>query len=140
MTSSVQCAGGCGLVLIALAIACGGSGDGTGGPLLADAGLTSGIDESTPLLGLTPAQATSLCEWVATRVGGYGRTIDCGSGDTISSDTYSQCLSGGMFVNVSPDCTATVSDVETCINGVVEQDPCTGFPFGCLNILVCAEP
>jgi len=100
----------------------------------------SGIDESTPVLSLTPAQKTFLCEWVATRIGGYGRTIDCGSGDTISSDTYSECLAGGMFTNVSPDCAATVSDVETCINGVVEQQPCTGFPFGCLNILACAEP
>jgi|SRR5580658_242093 hypothetical protein len=135
-----------GLGVMALAIACGGGGGGTGGPLLADAGATSGIDESTSLPNLTSAQATLLCEWMATRMGGYDVLLACGSsGEFIASEPYSQCLSGDKWKNapapsdasLPPVCTATVSDAENCINGVVEQKPCTTFPSACIDLTNC---
>jgi hypothetical protein len=36
-----------------------------------------------------------------------------------------------------PVCTATVSVAESCINGVVEQKPCTTFPNSCVELLSC---
>jgi hypothetical protein len=140
-----------GLGVIALAFACGGGGGGgTGGPLLADAGPTSGIDESTSLVKLTPAQSTLLCEWIATRIGGYDDYIECNNGQSISSQTHSECLVGEKWMNappalpdasISPVCTATVSVAESCVNGVVEQKPCTMFPYACLELGACiVEP
>jgi hypothetical protein len=131
-----------GLGVIALAVACGGGGGGggAGGPLLADAGPTSGIDESTSLVNLTPAQSTLLCEWIATRVGGYAVYIDCNNGQSISSQTYVQCQ-GQKWTSASaapaPACTATVSVAESCVNGVVKQNPCTMFPVACIDLLAC---
>jgi hypothetical protein len=37
----------------------------------------------------------------------------------------------------SPACTATVSVAESCINGVVEQKPCTMFPSACVELVAC---
>jgi hypothetical protein len=112
--------------------------------LLADAGPTSGIDESTSLVNLTPAQSRLLCEWIATRIGGYDDYIECDNSQSISSQTYSQCQSekwmnapASAEASTSPVCTATVSVAESCINGVVEQKPCTMFPYACLELLAC---
>jgi hypothetical protein len=146
MAWSVERAHVGGLGVIALAVACGGGGaGGTGGPLLADAGPTSGIDESTSLVNLTPAQSTLLCEWIATRIGGYDDYIECNDSQSISSQAYSRCQAGEKWTNapaysdasLSPVCTATVSVAEGCVNGVVEQKPCTMFPYACLELLAC---
>jgi|HubBroStandDraft_6_1064221.scaffolds.fasta_scaffold153308_2 hypothetical protein len=135
-----------GLAVVALAVACGGGGGGgTGGPLLADAGPMSGIDESTSLVNLTHAQSTLLCEWIATRIGGYDTYIECNDSQSISSQTYSQCEAGEKWLNapassdasLPPVCTATVSVAESCINDVVEQKPCTMFPFACVELVSC---
>lgn len=131
-----------GLGIMALAVACGGGGGddgGTGGPLLVDAGLTSGIDESTSLVNLTTAQSTLLCEWIATRIGGYDVYIGCNGSQAISSLTYSQCH-GDRWMNATSSsavCTATVSVAESCINGVVEQKPCTLLPAACVTLGAC---
>jgi hypothetical protein len=135
-----------GLGIIALAVACGGGGGGgPGGPLLPDAGPMSGVDESTALVSLTPAQATLLCEWIATRIGGYDDYIECDNSQSISSHTYAQCKAGEQWVNAPPPsdaslppvCTATVSVAESCVNGVVEQKACTTFPSACLDLAAC---
>jgi len=136
-----------GLGVIALAVACGGGGGGsggTGGPLLADAGLTSGVDESTSLVNLTPAQWTLLCEWIATRIGGYDVYIECNDSQSITSQTYSQCrdeqwtnASASSGASPSAGCTATVSVAESCVNSVLEQKPCTTFPFACVELSAC---
>jgi hypothetical protein len=134
-----------GLGVIALAVACGGgSAGGTGGPLLPDAGPESGIDGSTSLVDLTSAQATLLCEWIATRIGGYDDYVECDNNQSISSQTYAQCHSEKWMnafaedeASVSPVCTATVSVAEGCINGVVDQNPCTTFPYACTELLSC---
>jgi hypothetical protein len=121
------------LVGALLAAACGG-GDSASLP---DPGPMSGIDPSTALDTLTPAEATMLCQWTAGRMGGYSRTIVCGS-NTLSSESSSQCDSaGGMLAG----CSATVGTVESCVNGVVEQSPCTAFPSQCINLLLdCGTP
>jgi hypothetical protein len=149
MASSTERAHVGGLGVIALAVACGacgggGGAGGTGGPLLADAGATSGIDESTLLVNLSPAQSTLLCEWIATRIGGYEDYIECNDSQSISSQTYPQCQSekwmnapASAEASTSPVCTATVSVAESCINGVVEQKPCTTYPSACLELLAC---
>jgi hypothetical protein len=113
-----------------LAAACGG-GDGSGS--LPDPGPTSGIDPSTPLDLLTPAQATTLCQWTAGRIGGYSRSISCGNGNYLSSESSAGCDSAGGMV---AGCTETVRTVEACVNGVVDQAPCTGLPIPCINLIV----
>jgi hypothetical protein len=145
MVSSTERAHVGGLGVIALAVACGGgSAGGSGGPLLADAGPMSGIDGSTSLVNLTAAQSTLLCEWIATRIGGYDDYIECNNNQSISSQTYAQCQSqkwmnafASFEASMSPLCTATVSVVEGCINGAVEQKPCTTFPYACLELISC---
>ena len=141
MVSSTERAHVGGLGVIALAVACGGgSAGGSGGPLLADAGPMSGIDGSTSLVNLTAAQSTLLCEWIATRIGGYDDYIECNNNQSISSQTYAQCQSQ-KWMNASPSpspaCTATVAVAESCINGVVEQKPCTMFPSACVELVAC---
>ena len=135
MVSSTERAHVGGLGVIALAVACGGgSAGGSGGPLLADAGPMSGIDGSTSLVNLTAAQSTLLCD----------DYIECDNSQSISSQTYAQCQSqkwmnafASFEASMSPLCTATVSVAEGCINGAVEQKPCTTFPYACLELISC---
>ena len=100
---------------------------------LPDPGPSSGLDPTTPLLGLDTATETSLCEWIAGRLGGYGHLVTCGNGAYVSSLPLQQCIDSYQMVDGS--CTATVGTVESCINDAVAG--CASWPPGCLALIAC---
>jgi hypothetical protein len=113
---------------------CGGGSSGSSAPL-SDPGPSSGLNRSEALRSLTAAQRTQLCDWSAGRFGGWGVTKHCADGSTVSSaqseDTCTYQLS-----NASSSCTATVGNVEDCIDGAVPT--CSAIPIQCLEFLSCA--
>jgi hypothetical protein len=119
--------------LAGLLLACGG-----GSSSIPDPGPTSGIDPMTVLNMLTPAQATTLCQWTAGRLGGYSRTISCGQNTSFSSQSDLECTSGGTMLYACS--TSTVRTVEACVNGVVAQTPCTTYPPPCVNLVFDCMP
>jgi hypothetical protein len=90
-------------------ISCGG-----GGRELPDPGPDAGVDPSTTLSNATPAEQMQICEWIAGRLGGYGRRVTCSDGDYLSD--------AASCANLPPDptdCYHTIGEVESCVNGVV---------------------
>jgi len=110
---------------------------GTGGGDLADPGPMSGKDRSQPFVGLPAADLDDLCDWTAGRFGGYGRRINCADG-TYASSAASKSACVQSYQRATPQCTATVGDLEDCINGVVDAAPCTRLPAACVELLFCA--
>ena len=50
-----------------------------------DPGPSSGLDIRTPIVDLSAADASVLCDWVAGRFGGYGRSVTCMDNTTLSA-------------------------------------------------------
>jgi hypothetical protein len=101
-----------------------------------DPGPVSGIDPTTMLNMLTPAQAATLCQWTAGRMGGYSRTISCGQ-ESWSSQSNLGCQAAGMTIYA---CTGTVGTVEGCVNALVGPGPCTQLPVPCVNLVYECMP
>ena len=113
------------LVLVVGSGSCGG-GDGGGTPAA-----TSGVDRSKVWSGLTTAEKGTVCDWVASLYGGYGKTIDCHNGQTVGSTANQQaCID-----SVPSTCAATVGDVEDCSKQAMCPDPTVG--LACL-LAACA--
>jgi hypothetical protein len=115
--------------LLVLAIVGGLSGCG-GGQSLPDPGPDAGVDPTTPLATLTPADHQQLCDWAAGRFGGWGRSKACGGTTFSGPASQSSCEQQSMS---SATCTETVGDLQDCINQVVEG--CQTLPEICLNLL-----
>lgn len=88
-------------------------------------GPTSGLDRSHALAGLSIDDQKKLCDWEASRYGGYGqqRAITCnGTSVAITADAdQAKCLADAKKFN--PACEATVGDFEICINEALDN-PC----------------
>jgi hypothetical protein len=93
---------------IALLSSCGSSNGGGG----------SELSRSTTIASLTPAQAGTLCDWLAARSGGYGRTESCPDGSTQATPpNHGACVDDLPYPGaVCP--TLTVGDVEDCANTI----------------------
>jgi hypothetical protein len=125
----------CVVALVSSALA--GCGGGSGGGDLPDPGPDAGIDPTTPLSTLTPAQQEELCQWVAGRFHGYGRRITCTDGDYLTSQ--SSCSASPEASTFSADCEDTIGDIEDCINSAVGG--CPALPDECISLLVdCGMP
>jgi hypothetical protein len=105
-------------------VSCGGSG-GAAGPG------ASGLEKSRSWNSLTAAEKGILCDWVAAKFGGYGKTIDCGNGTGIGSNTSQQaCID-----SLPATCAATVAAYEQCADDAsCETGP---FPPSCAPLLAC---
>lgn len=92
--------------LTMLAMACDGF-DGTGA--------SSGVPGSTRLPNLTPPERDLLCAYLHREF--PIRTISCPDGDltTIGYSSIGECI---QSLPVLPSCTATVDQLETCIEGL----------------------
>lgn len=112
---------------------CGG-GSSTSSPPLPDPGPSSGLNRSEALTSLTATQRTQLCDWSAGRFGGWGVTKHCADGTTVSS-AESEATCTYQLSNASASCTATVGNVEDCIDQAVPT--CSAVPFACLEFLSC---
>jgi hypothetical protein len=100
---------------------------------------TAPLDPSATLPSLSAAQKGELCDWVASRLGGYGTTTSCPGGTGIMvAANQADCVAG---LAVSADsCQATVQDEYNCINSVV-QLPCTSTYYAlteCNPIISCS--
>ncbi|HEY7374733.1 MAG TPA: hypothetical protein VIF57_21390 [Polyangia bacterium] len=102
---------------------------GTGGAGGAPA--TSGVTGTKRLDALTTAEKQKICDFAAAQFGGYGKTVDCGGGTTLTSDPdQASCVAGAPT-----SCAMTVSQYETCIHGISCSDP---LPAACAPLLQCS--
>lgn len=100
----------------------------------------SGLDESKASGSLTNSELATLCDWVASIGGGYGKKTDCGGGVVLSSSaSQAECIKD----KPPPSCKATVKQTEDCLLAV-EKDLCavaTGkspTPAVCAPLMACS--
>ena len=98
---------------------------------------TPALDATKKLALLTTAEKTTLCDWGACYLGGYGTTLSCANG-TAASVAHDQqtCLQQS---SVSSSCEATVQDQIDCIQAV-HANSCEATLFGdgsCSRLLDC---
>lgn len=108
------------LVGSVISVSCGGGalGAGDGGRDSGDDGASSGLPRGTTIANLTPAQAGRLCDWGDNKEGGYGRTVTCPDGSTVSNDPdQASCVTTLPLVGVGCPAT-TVGDIEDCLNAI----------------------
>jgi hypothetical protein len=92
------------VMLGALAIGCGGSSGSGGG--------ASGVPSGKRLDSLTDAEKASFCDWANAKLGGYGKSVDCGGGLTLDADaSQADCVA-----QAPTSCAATVAQGEACLN------------------------
>ena len=108
-----------------------GSVGGTIAACAATASPTSGIDPTTRLDALTPAQKAAYCDWAASRYCGYGHAVDCGDGNYLGGfDSQADCVDN-MNNTV---CASTIAESEACETQATCDDE---FPAPCLAISNC---
>ncbi len=72
-----------------------------------------GIDPSTRLADLTPAERATLCDWSAQQMGGYDLKIRCDDGgDYETPPSQAWCVAHWAL---GPNCSATVGQAESCL-------------------------
>ena len=102
-----------GSAVVALGLAgCGGSGTGA-----------SGLPASEKLNNLTDAEKGQLCDWMASKLGGYGVTCNSDWAFMTYPDQAS-CVADGSSPTSTPNCQATVGQAEACVNSISK---CTTF-------------
>jgi len=86
-----------------------------------DTKTASGVTQSKRIPDLTVAEQEQVCDWMAAKSGGYGHTSDCNDGTTgVAYPNRAACV-GDFFYAASlgsPFCTATVKQLEDCVNQV----------------------
>lgn len=101
----------------------GGSGGSTGST-------TSGVQGSKRIDALTMDEKKKLCDFQAQHFGGYGKSIDCGGGNSLSADdSQADCLS-----NWPTNCAMTVTQAEACTKDATCSDP---IPASCAPLFQC---
>jgi hypothetical protein len=107
---------------------------GDGGATLPDPGPTSSLNTTSTIYGLSATDDATLCEWLAGRLGGYGRSQKCGETTVSSPSSEAQCVS--VFDSFSADCPITVGDFQGCVNVVVTGTcPSGSIPAACANLV-----
>lgn len=96
----------------------------------------SGVPRDRPFPGLAPRDVEALCDWTAGRIGGYGQTVTCSGGVSISSPaSRAECIKD--LQAPSKLCTtATVGVFEDCVNEAVS---CSSKPTACFKLIFCAK-
>jgi len=116
----------CALVLVLWSGCSGGSGN--TGP--------AGVPGTATVISLDPNQLASLCDWVATSVGGYGSIDNCdGGGSRHANDTQQSCVS-----KVFGGCPSlTVGTLEDCINAIGGDLCRTDTAPACVGVNQCGS-
>ena len=101
---------------------------------LPDPGPTSSLDTSATIPNLSAADDATLCDWLAGRLGDYGRTVHCGSATVSSPASQAMCVTG--FQSEPATCAITVGDVQNCTNAAL-SGPCPGgtTPAACATLI-----
>jgi hypothetical protein len=114
----------------------GASGAGTGGTTSGGSGgttgsTTSGVQGSKRLDALTADEKKKLCDFQAQHFGGYGKSIDCGGGNTLDADaSQAECVS-----QWPTSCAMTVSQAEACSRDATCDD---FIPASCAPLFDCS--
>jgi hypothetical protein len=113
------------LVALVLGFALAGCGSSSGG-----GSASSGVDATKRLDALSAAEKGQLCDWIASKMGGYGHTTSCGSDLTLDAPAnQAECVA-----EMPATCAATVAQAEACQN----QTSCTNpLPEACAPIIDC---
>jgi hypothetical protein len=96
------------------ALACGG---GSGG-----GGARSGLESSKLLVTLSDGEKGQLCDWMVAKAGSYGtpgscdRTQPAASYPFLAYDDQAACVADAADQTTTPDCQATVGQLEACVN------------------------
>ena len=107
----------------------------SGGATLPDPGPNSGLlDTTTTIYGLSADDDATLCSWEAGRLGGYGRSRECGVITISSPSNEADCVS--VFQSFSAACPITVLDFQDCVNAAVDGPcPSGSIPGACSNFV-----
>lgn len=113
---------------------CGGGDDSSGHCSTTE---SPALDATEKLAVLTTAQKTTLCDWGACYLGGYGATLSCSNGPaaTVTHDQQA-CL---QSISVPSSCEATVQDQIDCLKAIHES-PCSTTFFSndaCARLIDC---
>jgi hypothetical protein len=92
------------LMLVAVVAGCGGGGGST----------SSGVDPAKLVVDLTTDEYSAFCEWSIELQGGAGHVESCGDGFDITIFSVAECVANLEAAT----CTATVGEMETCINAL----------------------
>jgi hypothetical protein len=84
---------------------------------LPDPGPSIGLDPSATIPSLSAGEDTTLCDWVAGRVGRWGETVRCGSATVTSPPSEATCVT--EFRSEPTTCAITVGEVQDCANAVL---------------------
>jgi len=97
----------------------------------------SGLPRSSAIGSLSPEQFGILCDWTNNEQGGYGRTVNCPSGDPQFTDKDQKSCVEVLPLIRSACPTLTVADAEDCASAI-GTDLCK-FPHepACAALLRC---
>jgi len=91
---------------------------------------TSGVQGSKRLDALTTDEKKKLCDFQAQHFGGYGHSIDCSDGTSLSADdSQADCVSQWPTT-----CSMTVTQAEACTKDSTCADP---IPDSCAPLFQC---
>jgi hypothetical protein len=109
------------LVLGFVLAGCGSSGGGS---------TSSGVDTTKRLDSLSAAEKGQMCDWIASKMGGYGASKSCGADLTLEAPaSQAECVA-----EMPATCAATVAQLEACTN----QTSCENIlPESCAPIIEC---
>ena len=98
---------------------------------------SSGLGRSMTVITLTPTELGQLCDWSATRQGGYGHTVPCpDAGSSGPYDDRTTCVES--IDAYSRYCAAlTVGDYEDCINDLAAEACSIATNDGCTALRAC---
>ncbi len=97
--------------LVFMASACGGNDTGSSGG-------ASGLEGSKKLVDLSATESGQLCDWAVGKIGSYGTPSRCT--DPLTIFVYADqaaCIADGVDAT-DTDCTATVAQMEACVNAL----------------------
>lgn len=117
------------LVAVVLGFTLAGCGSSTGGT----GSTASGVDTSKRLDALSAAEKAQLCDWMASKYGGYGASKTCGADLTLEGPAnQAECVA-----MIPPTCAATVAQAEACENQTSCSNP---IPESCAPLIDCIFP
>ena len=123
-----------GICLLALVVSLGCGDDSTLGTT--DGGSGSGLGASKRVVDLSSAEVSQLCSWGVAAAGGPGVTTTCSSGD-VTTQTVADCETS--MGSVTASCTATVGQVEACMEAIGADACSISTSPACQPIFACAS-
>jgi hypothetical protein len=119
------------VLVLVLGSACGGQG-------WTDPGPDIDVDPTHQVSGSSFDDRVRACDWLAGRLGGYGRNRTCGDITFTSTPSQSQCTA--FLASLSAECALTYGELAACTNALI-NGPCAAgtTPDACYALVACPE-